>query len=114
MTGFATNIAEAFEGAIDILDRRGWCQRTGVDAYRQVCAEEALGEACGMPHGWWIDVSSYDDISPRRELTKRSLSFHRARFDQSLFNFNDADGRTPLEVRDRLMACAKLAREEAV
>ena len=112
MTGFATNIAEAFEGAIDILDRRGWCQKTGVNDHQEVCAEEAIGQACGLPHGWWSAV--YRPRDARHELALTAINFHWVSFRYVLAAWNDAPGRTPAEVRDRLMQCAKLAREEGV
>ena len=37
--------SEVVEGAIDILDKHGWCRRIDINSDGEVCAGEALVEA---------------------------------------------------------------------
>ena len=103
--------SEIAEGAIEILDEKGWCQGTEENLRGQVCAGEALVRAAeksyNPAHGWVYRAGS------RAEWLKlHTLMVRVAPWSPTLPTWNDLRSTTVEAVRDRLMTVAKELREE--
>lgn len=89
-------VSEAYESAIEILDKRGWCRWAFESVDGRVCAEGALIHATTVDVG----LSAYS----------AAINWHMKLFGEPLNAYNDLS-QSVAEVRDRMMACAKAARD---
>lgn len=115
--------SDIVEGAIEILEARGWCQGRSRMSDGRVCVGEALVEVAtqtrleyGADPNWRDRVSRADYgafktlqfLITKGEIWEDALPIHGKGVPQ----WNDATDQTYEHVRDRLIAVSKQLREE--
>jgi hypothetical protein len=91
-------IADALEAAAGYIEVHGWCHEGMFDDDGAVCPIYALSIVCG----------------PNTELAWVAYEIARQKADGQLVAWNEANGRTRLEVIDLLRLAAKDVRAKAV
>lgn len=101
--------SEVIEGAIERLDRKGWCQGKAENSAGSVCMSEALAEALlGVDSLHTLGAVPFGDGAAkqwRRVVARLGLGV-------SVPMWNDCPERTADQVRDHLMTTAKGLRDE--
>lgn len=92
-----SEIAEVLDKAADVIEVRGWCQRTLETGDGRVCMEGAISVACG--------VLGHPSVGPQYSNALCAVGLHLGNLIP--YRWNDAPGRDKYEVIDLLRTVAK-------